>query len=221
MSDSFIPPGVDPQMWMGFERRIRERRFLALLDTINNAIESGDRVAALFAIEQARELNPLAPELVEPLRRANALAEAPQPVAAAENAWARIFGAVAMLLVGVSLLIGIDWIRSAERAAAAVPPAAPVATAPAIVAAAPLPVNVPVATTLQESPPVATGTGGRVTAPVRGRAAQTKPEQRPARGWSKVFRPTARVLGTTLPKALGIEVVRDEPDRPAPPRSRI
>jgi hypothetical protein len=57
-------------------------------------------------------------------------------------------------------------------------------------------------------------------APARARVPQAKPEQRRARGWGRVFRPTARFLGTTLPKALGIEVVREEPDRPAP-RSRI
>lgn len=221
MADSYIHPGVDPQMWMGFERRIRERRYQALLVTINNAIDSGDRVAALLAIEQARELNPLAPELAEPLRRAHALAEAPPSVVAPEDGWSRIFGAVAMLLVGVSLLIGIDWMRAAERAAALVPPVAPVATAPAIAPAVPVPVNVPVATTLQDAPPPAAATTGRAAAPRRARALQAKPEQRAARGWGKVLRPTARFLGTTLPKALGIEVVHDEPDRPAPPRSRI
>jgi hypothetical protein len=221
MSNSYIPPGVDPQMWMGFERRIRERRYQALLATIDNAIDSGDRVAALGALEQARELNPLAPELTEALRRVSALAEASSSITAPENAWSRIFGAVAMLLIGVSLLIGIDWMHTAERAAASVPPVAPVAIAPAIAAAVPVPVNVPVATALHEAPLAAAGTTGRAAPSGRGRGAQAKPEQRAARGWGKVFRPTARFLGTTLPKALGIEVVRDEPDRPAPPRSRI
>jgi hypothetical protein len=220
MSDSYIPPGVDPQMWMGFERRIRERRYQALLDTINNAIESGDRVAALLAIEQARELNPHAPELAESLRRTTALAEAPPSVAASENGWSRIFGAVAMLLVGVSLLIGIDWMRTAERAAASIPAVPPVAIAPAIAAAAPLAVDVPAGATLEDLPALATGTTGRDATRARARAPQAKPAERPARGWGKVLRPTARFLGTTLPKALGIEVVRDEPDRPAP-RSRI
>jgi hypothetical protein len=220
MSDSYIPPGVDPQMWMGFEQRIRERRYQALLVTINNAIDSGDRVAALLAIEQARELNPLSAELDEPRRRASALVETPPSVATAENAWSRIFGAVAMLLVGVSLLIGIDWMRTADRAAASVPPVAPIATAPAITAALPMPVEVPAATTLQDAAPLAAGTTGLDTAPAPARAPQAKSVRRPARGWGKVLRPTARFLGTTLPKALGIEVVRDEPDRPAP-RSRI
>ena len=220
MSDSYIPPGVDPQMWMGFERRIRARRYQALLDTINNAIDSSDRVAALLAIEQARELNPHAPELADAVRRVGALAEAPPPAPTPDTAWSRLFGAVAMLLVGVSLLIGIDWMRKAERAAASVPPPPPVATAPAIVAAAPLPVHVPVRTTLHESP-LPAATTGRATAATRVRTPQAKPQERSARGWGKVLRPTARFLGTTLPKALGIEVVHDEPDRPAPPRARI
>jgi hypothetical protein len=220
MSDSYIPPGVDPQMWMGFEQRIRERRYQALLDTINNAIDSRDRVAAFLAIEQARELNPQAPELADAVQRAGDLAETPAPAPSPDTAWSRLFGAVAMLLVGVSLLIGIDWMRTAERAAASVPPAPPVATAPALVAAAPLPVPVPVATTLHESA-LPAATTGRAPASTRARTLQAKPQERSARGWGKVLRPTARFLGSTLPKALGIEVVRDEPDRPAPPRSRI
>jgi len=38
----YVPSGVNAQSWLGFEQRIQERRFRALLDTINQAIAAGD-----------------------------------------------------------------------------------------------------------------------------------------------------------------------------------
>src|SRR5690348_1632706 len=59
----FVPSGVDAQSWIGFEHRIQERRFKALLETIKTAIAQRDGVAARVALEEARELRPGAPEL--------------------------------------------------------------------------------------------------------------------------------------------------------------
>ena len=50
----FVPSGVDAQSWIGFEHRIQERRFRALLEAIAAAAARGDGVSARIALEEAR-----------------------------------------------------------------------------------------------------------------------------------------------------------------------
>ena len=134
--DRFVPSGVNAQSWLGFEQRIQERRFRALLDSIEQAIAAGDAVAARVAFEEARELRPQAPELPEVEERIAFL-----PVAAAraasQAAWTRALGAVMILLVGVSLLVGIDWVRANNSA----PTDMPVVGSPQVQTTAPVPAS--------------------------------------------------------------------------------
>ena len=103
---------------MGFEQRIQERRFRALVETLNGAIARRDAVAARAAIEEARELKPAAPELDAYDIRINAIPVAP-PAVAMRLTLSRAMGAVAMLLVGISLVTGIDYVRSLPEPATA------------------------------------------------------------------------------------------------------
>jgi hypothetical protein len=52
--ERYVPSGVNAQSWLGFEQRIQERRFHALLETMNHAISAGDAIAARVALEEAR-----------------------------------------------------------------------------------------------------------------------------------------------------------------------
>jgi hypothetical protein len=134
---SFVPQGVNAASWRGFEQRITERRFKALIDTVNTSISGGDAAAARAALLEARELRPDAPGLADFDRRVAAM-----PVALASQAapapriWMRATGAAALFLVGVSLLLGLEWMRPGGGAAHV--PAAP-AIAPAVPASAPAP----------------------------------------------------------------------------------
>ena len=133
----FVPSGIDAQSWMGFEARIQERRYRALTETITTAIANGDGLAARVALEEARELRPDAAELDALSTRVALL---PVSVAAAEmsaSLWSRAFGGVALLLVGVAFLVGIDWLRPAAQRAVQ----APVTTA--VTTPAPQPVSSP------------------------------------------------------------------------------
>jgi hypothetical protein len=137
--ERFVPSGVNAQSWLGFEQRIQERRFRALLDTIDRAIAAGDAAAARVAFEEARELRPAAPELIDVEERITAV-----PLVAGADGhavWSRALGAVMMLLVGVSLLIGIDWLRANTDGTTALPPV----VSPDLRIAAPVP-----ATTAEE-----------------------------------------------------------------------
>jgi hypothetical protein len=130
---------VNAQSWLGFEQRIQERRFRALLDTMNHAIAAGDAIGARVALEEARELRPNAPELEDVENRLTAIPVLTAPATAFLRS--RAVGAVMLLLIGISLLMGIDWIRSTSPAAPdtlplAVAPATPVAT-PAITVSEP------------------------------------------------------------------------------------
>jgi hypothetical protein len=134
-ASSFVPHGVNAASWRGFEQRITERRFRALLETINTSIVAGDAVAARAALDEARELRPDASELSTFEARVAAV-----PVVAAvgegpssARVWMRAMSAAALFLVGVSLFIGLELIRPSQTAAVA-----PVAVAtPTPVAAAP------------------------------------------------------------------------------------
>lgn len=111
----FVPSGVDAQSWIGFEHRIQERRFRALLETIAAATARGDAVSARIALEEARELRPDASELAEAESRVALL---PAAIAAASPGFfqSRTFNAIALLTVGVMLLTGLDAIRSTDVA---------------------------------------------------------------------------------------------------------
>ena len=110
----FVPSGVDAQSWIGFEQRIQARRFRALLETIAAASARGDGVAARIALEEARELRPDAPELADIESRV-ALLPAAMPVAhASRHFHSRAVSAFALLLVGVGLLLAIDFARSGD-----------------------------------------------------------------------------------------------------------
>ena len=124
-SGRYVPSGVNAQSWIGFEQRIQERRFRALLDTMNQAIATGDAIGARVALEEARELRPSAPELADIENRLAAIPILKAPATAFLRS--RAAGAVMLLLVGITLLMGIDWIRSAPSV---VPVAVPVAVAP-------------------------------------------------------------------------------------------
>ena len=111
----FIPSGVDPQSWLGFEQRIQERRFNSLIDQVQRALASGDGVAARIALEEARELRPNARELADLSEHVELLPIPPTNAADAGSGFAlgarRGLGAVALLAAGVALLMGIEWMR--------------------------------------------------------------------------------------------------------------
>lgn len=112
-SGRFVPTGVDAASWTDFEQRIQQRRFRALIETGDRAVASGDLAAARNALEEARELQP---ESLEVSRLSIRLAA--MPVVTAENAKreglfrSRTFRAASLLLLGVSLLMGLDWVRA-------------------------------------------------------------------------------------------------------------
>jgi len=132
----FIPHGVDASSWLGFEQRIQERRFHALIATARGAIAAGDREAAQDALEEARSLRPYAAELDDLDSLERQTISAPPPV---EEERRRARGAIALLAVGIALLLAVDAFRY--------PTAGPVAPRP--------PVDV-----LEIAPPVAVATMG-------------------------------------------------------------
>jgi hypothetical protein len=141
----FIPHGVDANSWLGFEQRIQERRFHALVATARGAIAAGDREAAQDALEEARSLRPYAAELDELDSLEQQTISAPPPV---EEERRRAGGAVALLAVGIALLLAVDAFRY--------PTVAPVApTTPAAVLAIEPPVAVATMGALDEVPPPA------------------------------------------------------------------
>jgi len=107
----YVPHGVDPHSWIGFEQRIQERRFRALLQQINHAIVSRDVVAARLALEEARELRPESPELDGLDERVALIAIAPPVALSSRMDWLRSMRAVTMLAAGVALIVGIEWAR--------------------------------------------------------------------------------------------------------------
>lgn len=108
----FVPHGVNAASWRGFEQRITDRRVRALLDTANSAIVAGDSITARAALEEARDLRPDAPELADLEARLTAVPVLPPPATVSgPRIWMRAAGAAAMFLVGVSLLIGVEWLR--------------------------------------------------------------------------------------------------------------
>jgi hypothetical protein len=112
----YVPHGVDAGSWLGFEQRIQERRFRALLETARQALAAGHRDAARDALAEARLIRPDAAELhafEQPLLRTSV--EPPRH---------RASGAVALLAVGIGLLLAVDGFR--YRPATSVTPPVPV-----------------------------------------------------------------------------------------------
>src|SRR5690242_253181 len=118
-SKRFVPSGVDAQSWIGFEHRIQERRFKALVETINTAVAERDGAAARAALEEARELRPGSPD-VERLAARVALLPPVAASTASSYLWYRGLSAVGMFGVGIGLVIGIEAIRSDNNKAAPV-----------------------------------------------------------------------------------------------------
>jgi hypothetical protein len=177
----FVPSGVDAGTWMGFEDRIRNRRFAALIDQFDQAVSDDDRDAAQAALDEARELRPGAPEVLAAAERLALLHALPAPIPEA-HAWSRVIGAVALLLIGVSLLVGLDWMRMPPP----VPVAPPSAATPALGN-----LNIPELVVVRPAPPAA----ALVSAPVAPPA--TTPHS--PTGWTRVLR------------LFGVEVIRDTP----------
>ena len=164
-SGRYVPSGVNAQSWIGFEQRIQERRFRALLDTMNQAIAAGDAIPARIALEEARELRPNAPELADIEDRLTAIPILKAPATAFLRS--RALGAVMLLLVGITLLMGIDWIRSTPSAVPQTAPLAvapePLVTTPTVTVAEPVqaPVTiVPPPAAEELAPPATVGTSG-------------------------------------------------------------
>jgi hypothetical protein len=131
MAERFVPSGVDAQSWIGFEARIQERRYRALLESIKTAVAVGDGLAARAALEEARELRPESADLAS-LESRVALLPVSIPVAdVSATLWSRAFSAVTLLLVGIALLVGIDWWRPGVGPAADAPAASPAISVPA------------------------------------------------------------------------------------------
>src|SRR4051812_46261870 len=153
-SKRFVPSGVDAQSWIGFEHRIQERRFKALIETITAAVARRDGVTARVALEEARELRPGTPELEALAARVALLPIAAVGSGSSAYAWYRGLSAVAMFVVGVGLVIGIESMRSGDdNITTAKPVALALAPAPAIAApignsitAAPAPIDTTPAT---------------------------------------------------------------------------
>lgn len=135
----YVPDGVNPQSWIGFEQRIQERRFRALLEQIDHAILRRDDVTARLALEEARELRPDAPDLRDLTERVALIPAAPPIAASPHVAWIRPMRALTLLAAGVALVVGIEWIRPARPLPSSRPSAAHIATVPvaAVTAASP------------------------------------------------------------------------------------
>jgi hypothetical protein len=113
-SPTLVPAGVDAQRWLGFERRIQERRLQSLLEAARVAIRARDPIAARLALEEARELRPAAPE-VQTLAALVASLPATGLPRSPNGLWAvmrpRALGAAALLVAGIALHVGLDSTR--------------------------------------------------------------------------------------------------------------
>ena len=178
---SFVPSGVDAGTWMGFEQRIRSRRFAALVDQFEQAMRDDDRDAAQAALDEASELRPDAPEVRAAAERLAVLQTRPEVIPEA-HALSRVIGAVALLLIGVSLLVGLDWMRMAPP----VPVAPPSASTPSLGR-----LNIPELVVVRPEPPPAALVSVPAATPA---AAPHSPT-----GWNKVLR------------LFGVEVIKGTP----------
>lgn len=139
---SFVPEGIDTDSWVGFEQRIQQRRFHALIDTARQALVAGDRATAVSALTEARELSPDAEELT---------ALEVQAAAQAQSRHSKYPPRIAaMLAVGAAVLLALNTLRDPVEAPAA--PTAPSVSAPETESTAP--------------PPASTATTGVTDTPV-------------------------------------------------------
>jgi len=208
-TSSFVPSGVDAGTWMGFEQRIRSRRFAALVDQFEHAVLNEDRDAAEAALDEARELRPDAPEIQAAADRLAMLHARPESIPEA-HAWSRVIGAVALLLIGVSLLVGLDWMRMSP----------PAPTAPGAVSARSLDsLNIPEVVVVRPEPPPEARSEPLPQA-VPEPLAQPRPQPLPATLASSapVAPPAAAPAASHSPnrwnkvlKLFGVEVIRGTP----------
>ena len=223
-SSSYVPHGVNAASWRGFEQRIQERRFRALVETVNTSIVAGDAVAARVALEEARELRPEAPELAALESRVAAVVPLAVPTVSAppSRIWMRALGAAAMLFVGVSMLLGLEWMRPSQPlgpvAISTNAPATPATAAPGELRLADVPQAQPEAGGVNEddsvpaivTPPEPTlepqGTTGTIPAEPRAPA--------PSRPIASTETPAAPTPAVTEPVETR-RAVLEEPIRPA------
>ena len=111
----FVPAGVDAASWLDFEKRVQERRFRALLETAERAVGTGNDAAARSALEEARELYPDSGELELLSARVALVSNGVRERVREPLLRSRPLRAAALLVVGVSLLMGLDWVRSDSR----------------------------------------------------------------------------------------------------------
>jgi hypothetical protein len=154
----------------------------ALVEQFKQAVLIEDRDAAQAALDEAGELRPDAPEVRAAAARLAVLQSGAQPVAEA-HAWSRVIGAVSLLLIGVSLLVGLDWMRMTPS-----PPVAP----PAVSTPALGDLNIP--ELVRPEPPPAALASAPVTVPTDEPAASQTPTR------------LNRVL-----RLFGVEVITDTP----------
>ena len=221
-SSSFVPHGVNAASWHGFEQRIQERRFRALLETVNTSLVAGDAARARAALEEARELRPDAPELASfEARVAASVAVPPAPgTMPAPRIWMRAMGAAAMLCIGVSMLVGLEWMRPSQPIAENVAPAAAPVLRPAETGVAQTPAveSVPVDIEDDESVP-AIVTPPEPTLQPRGTTGTTIAPLEPP----SASRPVAR-LDTPAeppPSAPPVEARRAMLEEPIAPRGEV
>jgi hypothetical protein len=107
----YVPHGVDAETWIGFEQRIQERRYRALLHQIDEAILRRDGIAARLALEEARELRPDAEDLNELSESVALIPVTLPPASATPFILSRAMNAVALLVAGVALLVAIEYVR--------------------------------------------------------------------------------------------------------------
>ena len=216
----FVPSGVDAASWLDFEQRVEERRFRALLNGAQRAIDAGDAISARAAIEEARELRPDAYELSQLSGRVALLPSAPLPAHIPYHR-SRSVRAVSMLAVGVMLLLGVDWARSVApsgvldltsgvsdltakvHGVGPAEPAAPVApplSSSFQVAAPSLPPERPVESAAPSSEPVGTAGGSVFDPQARVVSAPREQNRRPDEARVAAVEP-ATVPAASLPEA--------------------
>lgn len=114
-------PGVDARSWLGFEQRIKDKRFDALLRSANAAIADGNAALAAHALEEAREIRPGAPELAALETAIKRL----QPEVDPRVQWRRARGAIMLLAAGVLMVLALDVTRLAPGALRMIAPPPP------------------------------------------------------------------------------------------------
>jgi hypothetical protein len=225
----FVPSGVNAQSWIGFEQRIQERRYKALLESTANAIGRGDAIAARIAFEEARELRPDAVELADIADRLAMLPMAVPGEAAANHFRSRTLNAVGLLCVGVALMIAIDWARpGGPPAPASAVPVAPLTDAAEMQNAASEPEPAEAASApadqIVESVPPSPSAAAIGTVGIRPAIAVNRPlviAPPPAAAFQPSLRPEAVLTPATLTPATLTPVPRGEvPDDYVAPQAR-